>query len=86
VVALDTYPAVTVERAVAQRIPGGRAGLLPSLHLNLAHDYARLGRHEEARRHHSLAVQHKDALGDDSYGDQLRQAYADFLAEYPLLD
>ncbi|GGZ46653.1 hypothetical protein [Streptomyces bluensis] len=46
----------------------------PSLHLNLAADYAKLDRTEAARSHLSLAYEAVDALGDDSYGDGIRAA------------
>ncbi|MER6012366.1 hypothetical protein [Streptomyces bluensis] len=46
----------------------------PSLHLNLAADYAKLDRTEAARSHLGLAYEAVDALGDDSYGDGIRAA------------
>ncbi|EKX66524.1 tetratricopeptide repeat protein [Streptomyces ipomoeae 91-03] len=44
----------------------------PSLHLNLAADYTKLGRPEAARSHLGLAKGAIGALGDDSYGDGIR--------------
>jgi hypothetical protein len=49
-------------------------GFYPSLHLNLAADYAKLDRTEAARSHLRLAYEAVDALGDDSYGDGIRAA------------
>ncbi|MET8246812.1 hypothetical protein ABZV31_21740 [Streptomyces sp. NPDC005202] len=48
--------------------------LYPSLHLNLAADYVKLGRSEAARTHLHRARGAADALGDDSYGDGVRAA------------
>ncbi|WP_133915305.1 hypothetical protein [Streptomyces sp. NBC_00582] len=53
--------------------PAVRA-LYPSLHLNLAADYARLGRAEAARTHVRRARGAAGVLGDDSYGDGVRAA------------
>ncbi|MBZ3902253.1 MULTISPECIES: tetratricopeptide repeat protein [Streptomyces] len=48
----------------------------PSLHLNLAVDYAGLGRHEAARSHLRLARGALAALGADAHGDGVRAALA----------
>ncbi|OQR60379.1 hypothetical protein B6E66_30275 [Streptomyces maremycinicus] len=48
--------------------------LYPSLHLNLAADYAKLGRAEAARTHVRRARTAAVALRDDSYGDGVRAA------------
>ncbi|MEV2211808.1 hypothetical protein AB0H86_10180 [Streptomyces sp. NPDC050997] len=48
--------------------------LYPSLHLNLAADYVKLGRSEAARTHLRRARRASDALADDSYGDGVRAA------------
>ncbi|MDT0573275.1 tetratricopeptide repeat protein [Streptomyces sp. DSM 3412] len=48
----------------------------PSLHLNLAADYARLGRHDAARSHLRLARGALATLGDDGHGDTVRTALA----------
>lgn len=53
--------------------PAARA-LYPSLHLNLAADYVRLGRPDAARTHLARARGAADALADDSYGDGVRAA------------
>lgn len=49
-------------------------GFYPSLHLNLAADYAKLGRPEAARNHIRRARGVVGALGDDGYGDGVRAA------------
>ncbi|MDX3243463.1 MULTISPECIES: hypothetical protein [unclassified Streptomyces] len=48
--------------------------LYPSLHLNLAADYVKLGRAEAARTHVRRARTAAVALRDDSYGDGVRAA------------
>jgi predicted Zn-dependent protease len=48
--------------------------LYPSLHLNLAADYVKLGRTEAARTHLRRARGASDALGDNGYGDGVRGA------------
>ncbi|MEV5339891.1 hypothetical protein AB0K93_15610 [Streptomyces sp. NPDC052676] len=48
--------------------------LYPSLHLNLAADYIKLGHRDAARTHLRRARGAADALADDSYGDGVRAA------------
>jgi hypothetical protein len=48
--------------------------LYPSLHLNLAADYVKLGRREAARVHLRRARGAAGVLADDSYGDGVRAA------------
>ncbi|MGW7424195.1 hypothetical protein ACWGJB_29915 [Streptomyces sp. NPDC054813] len=53
----------------------GLRGFYPSLHLNLAADYVKLGRTEAARTHLRRARgAAAAALGDDGYGDGVRAA------------
>ncbi|MEV5954457.1 hypothetical protein AB0M11_11885 [Streptomyces sp. NPDC051987] len=52
----------------------GLRGFYPSLHLNLAADYVKLGRTEAARSHLRRARGAATALGDDGYGDGVRAA------------
>ncbi|MEU2727038.1 hypothetical protein ABZ650_04775 [Streptomyces griseoviridis] len=60
--------------------PTGRAGavavraLYPSLHLNLAADYAKLGRSGAARSHLRRARGAAETLAEDRYGDGVRAA------------
>ncbi|MEU3959856.1 hypothetical protein AB0F42_08535 [Streptomyces buecherae] len=49
-------------------------GLYPSLHLNLAADYVKLGRPDAARAQLDLARAASGALSDDSYGKGVRAA------------
>ncbi|WP_433548681.1 hypothetical protein ACQPZG_29275 [Streptomyces sp. CA-294286] len=49
-------------------------GFYPSLHLNLATAYAKLGRREAARSHLRRAKALCDALVDDGYGQGVRGA------------
>ncbi|KAF4408188.1 hypothetical protein CRI70_05430 [Streptomyces sp. Ru87] len=49
-------------------------GFYPSLHLNLAADYEKLGRFAEARAALGRARAAAPALGDDAYGDGIRAA------------
>ncbi|MBV2356384.1 hypothetical protein KUM39_18700 [Streptomyces sp. J2-1] len=53
--------------------PGARA-FFPSLHLNLAADYAKLGRAADARSHLRRARLAAGALSDDGYGVGVRAA------------
>lgn len=48
--------------------------LYPSLHLNLAADYVKLGRTEAARTHLGRARRAAGTLNEDSYGDGVRAA------------
>ncbi|MFC5956960.1 hypothetical protein ACFP51_21525 [Streptomyces pratens] len=54
-------------------MPAVRA-LVPSLHLNLAADYARLARPDAARTHLHRARGAARVLADDTYGDRVRAA------------
>ncbi|GGP94876.1 hypothetical protein [Streptomyces roseolilacinus] len=72
--ALDAADAVTEQR-VRGHHPGLRvAGFHPSLHLNLADDYRRLGSFEAAAEHIDAARERLPDLPRDSYGDLLRAA------------
>jgi hypothetical protein len=52
------------------------AGLYPSLHLNLAECYRKLGDLPRAREHLGEAQNTIDALGDDEYGRLIRNGLA----------
>ncbi|MEV5879548.1 hypothetical protein AB0L75_36090 [Streptomyces sp. NPDC052101] len=54
--------------------PSSVRGFLPSLHLNLAADYVKLGRDDAARSHLRRARDAAGALGEDGYGDGVRAA------------
>jgi hypothetical protein len=82
-VALTAAEEVTEQRAAQQGIPGGRLGLYPSLHLNLAKSYLRVGDDIAARNHYVAGRQHLGRLADDSYGQSLRLAFAEYEALHP---
>ncbi|WBQ02439.1 hypothetical protein [Kribbella sp. CA-293567] len=75
--ALAFMDELTGQEAIARDNPGGKAALLPSLHLNLAADYRRLGDETTARLHYNLGKAHLNALADDAYGDSIRAAFTD---------
>ncbi|MEU0006055.1 hypothetical protein ABZ079_17730 [Streptomyces sp. NPDC006314] len=54
--------------------PPSVRGFFPSLHLNLAADYVKLGRAEAARSHLRAARSAAGDLADDGYGDGVRAA------------
>ncbi|MEU4553697.1 hypothetical protein [Micromonospora violae] len=56
---------------------------LPSLHLNLADCHRRLGNVGAAREHLAHAREHLERLPDDPYGDSIRAAVGDFVADDP---
>ena len=70
----DAADALTDERVQAEHAHLVVAGLYPSLHLNLADDYRRLGSFEAARRHLTAAEEHAPHLHDDPYGRMIRAA------------
>ena len=82
-VALSAADRVTEQRAAQQAIPGGRLALYPSLHLNLAETYLRVGDDATAREHYVAGRQHLDRLADDSYGQGIRRAFAEYEALHP---
>jgi hypothetical protein len=72
--ALSAAQELTGDRPAAPDGPPGVRGFIPSLHLNLAADYVKLGRREAARGHLSRARGTAQALGDDPYGRGVRAA------------
>ncbi|GIJ43873.1 hypothetical protein Val02_07590 [Virgisporangium aliadipatigenens] len=70
--ALTAAARLTDERVAAAGVPISVAGLYPSLHLNLAECYRRLGELDPAREHLAAARAGIDALGDDDYGRLIR--------------
>ena len=72
--ALDAADALTDERAEAHH-PGLRVnGFYPSLHLNLADNYRRLGSFAAAHRELTTARTRLSALPEDDYGTLIRTA------------
>ncbi len=74
--ALAAADEVTNKRAQRYDSSLSVAGFYPSLHLNLADVYRRLGEHEKAREHIGRAQAAVDALTDDGYGRMIRQGIA----------
>ncbi|MBU3870457.1 hypothetical protein KN815_42380 [Streptomyces sp. 4503] len=72
--ALDAADAVTEQRVQDHHASLHIAGFYPSLHLNLADDYRRLGSFESATEHINAAKEHAPDLPQDAYGTFLRTA------------
>lgn len=72
--ALDAADALTDERAREHHESLRVAGFYPSLHLNLADDFRRLGSFRAATEHLDRAQDHLSALPDDPYRDIVRTA------------
>jgi hypothetical protein len=72
--ALEAAEGVTDERVAEAGMPGSAEGLFPSLHLNLADVYRRLGEADRAREHVARGSEVLDALGDDGYGQMIAAA------------
>ncbi|MBL1100697.1 hypothetical protein [Streptomyces coffeae] len=83
----DLLALAAADGLTGARDPDGGAGerrpgtaevraLYPSLHLNLAADYVKLGREDAARGQLALARAGADVLGEDPHGDGVRAAIA----------
>ncbi|MFF6946786.1 hypothetical protein [Streptomyces lavendulae] len=72
--ALDAADAVTEQRAQEHHAGLHIAGFYPSLHLNLADAYRRLGSFAAATEHIEAAQAQTSRLPRDSYGDLIRHA------------
>ncbi|MFC5720620.1 hypothetical protein ACFP1Z_10645 [Streptomyces gamaensis] len=72
--ALEAADSLTDERVRAHHASLAVRGFYPSLHLNLASSYDKVGDGDRAREHLDRARTYLDALGDDSYGDGIRAA------------
>ncbi|GAA5059330.1 hypothetical protein [Streptomyces similanensis] len=72
--ALSAARELTDGRPAGPEDTAAARALYPSLQLNLAADYAKLGRAEAARTHLHQARGAAGALADDSYGDGVRAA------------
>ncbi|MFY1670329.1 hypothetical protein ACN27G_10250 [Plantactinospora sp. WMMB334] len=70
--ALAAADLLTDDRVAQAGVPLSVAGLYPSLHLNLADCYRRLGDLCRAREHLRHARAGVGALGDDEYGQLIR--------------
>ncbi|MFI6365759.1 hypothetical protein ACIBG0_23715 [Nocardia sp. NPDC050630] len=72
--ALDAADSLTDERLHRHDATLDVRGFYPSLHLNLADNYRRLGSFDAARREIDAARGYVDALGDNGYGAMIRAA------------
>lgn len=72
--ALDAADVVTEQRVQMHDFGLHVAGFYPSLHLNLADNYRRLGSFDAARGHLEAARDHLPALASDAYGEMIRAA------------
>ncbi|MEU6996586.1 hypothetical protein ABZ953_38780 [Streptomyces sp. NPDC046465] len=79
--ALSAADELTDERLNEHHRSPAVRGFYPSLHLNLAADYAKLGRPAAARSHLRRARGAEGALGDDGYGKGIKEAIARLTAE-----
>ncbi|MGC5566551.1 hypothetical protein ACPYPG_27345 [Streptomyces sp. FR-108] len=70
--ALSAADELTDERVAEHHQSLAVRAFYPSLHLNLAADYVKLGRSEAARGHLGAARAGAGVLGDDAYGDGIR--------------
>ncbi|MBF6176652.1 hypothetical protein [Nocardia blacklockiae] len=70
--ALDAADSLTDERAQQHHSSLSVQGFYPSLHLNLADNYRRLGAFEAARRHLDAAEARTGVLEDNGYGSVVR--------------
>ncbi|MBO8186419.1 hypothetical protein [Streptomyces spirodelae] len=72
--ALDAADAMTEQRVQEHHASLHLAGFYPSLHLNLADNYRRLGSFDAATEHINAAEEHAHNLRQDAYGAFLRSA------------
>ncbi|WP_336085533.1 hypothetical protein [Nocardia sp. SSK8] len=72
--ALDAADALTDDRLGAHHAGLRVAGFYPSLHLNLADNFRRLGVFPAAAHHLDAARARVDTLADDAYGTTIRRA------------
>ncbi|MEV6139512.1 hypothetical protein AB0L63_26355 [Nocardia sp. NPDC051990] len=72
--ALDAADGLTDERLRRHDQNLDVRGFYPSLHLNLADNYRRLGSFDAAQREIDAAQGYVDALGNDGYGAMIRTA------------
>jgi tetratricopeptide (TPR) repeat protein len=70
--ALAAADLLTEERVAQSGVTLSVAGLYPSLHLNLSECYRKLGDLDQAREHLRQAQDTIGALGDDEYGQLIR--------------
>ncbi|MFI2780874.1 hypothetical protein [Streptomyces sp. ALB3] len=84
--ALDAADAMNDQRVQEHQADLRVAGFYPSLHLNLADNYRRLGSFEAAAEHIEAAEAHAPNLPQGSYGDALRAAVQEVAAAIEIRD
>jgi len=72
--ALDAADTVSEQRVQQHHSSLHIDGFYPSLHLNLADNYRRLGSFDAAERHLNAARKHAPSLPDSPYGEMIRTA------------
>jgi hypothetical protein len=72
--ALEAADLLTDERVEAAGVAGSARAFYPSLHLNLADVYRRIGHRDKAREHIALGLETLGSLDDDSYRRTIRDA------------
>ncbi len=72
--ALDAADSLTNERLQRHDANLDVRGFYPSLHLNLADNFRRLGSFDAAQREIDAAQEYVDALANDGYGAKIRTA------------
>ncbi|WP_328811345.1 hypothetical protein [Rhodococcus sp. NBC_00294] len=72
--ALDAARAVTDQRTQDHHAGLHIVGFFPSLYLNVADNYCKLGSFDAAREHIDAAKECSSTLADDPYGDLIRGA------------
>ncbi|MEU2868830.1 hypothetical protein ABZ769_06435 [Streptomyces olivoreticuli] len=70
--ALEAADLITDERARRAGVPSSVAAFYPSLHLNLAEAYRKLGDLDRARDHLERGQAAAGELGDDGYGKMIK--------------
>ena len=71
--ALAAADALTDDRARTYHASLDVAGFYPSLHANVADNHAALGEYDLARAHLAMARELQDRLGQDAYGELVRE-------------
>lgn len=74
--ALEAADAMTDARVKQHHASMALRAFYPSLHLNLAEDYRKLGAFDQARSHLERATQALAALPEDGYGRMIRMGIA----------
>lgn len=72
--ALAAADGLTDEGAARAGVASPVAGFYPSLHLNLGECYRKLGETDEARGHLAKGLAAVEHLGDDGYGQTIKDA------------